>query len=490
MANCTRCGRQLPPFSFKKICQWCVQHEAAQRDDGDDNEKQVVLPAPWLRQRSQPAISLTQILFGANIAVFLAMALASGTITNDFPGQTLVAFGANYGPYTLSGQWWRILAYMFLHGGIWHIVFNMWCLWDLGALCEQLYGRWTFFCIYLLTGVAGGLASVAWNPGVLSVGASGAIFGLAGALAASFYLGEFSIPRYAIQHTLRSLVFFIGFNVLFGVGYNLVTGANAGGIDNACHAGGLVSGAILGALVARLAPHPDAPSRRIAVLGLIAVVLVAFGLGIREWRGRPMRVAFALNNIQEHGGDSLAKLKELARQEPNSPEAHQELAAAYFDHQQFGEAATEFKRVVELLPKDPGARYNLGLAYLGGNRLDDAKASFSDILRQDANNYRGHYGLGLVLLEQGQYQGALEEFKRVDQSGKTVNGLYFEIGRCYSHLKMYDDAIAAYSKEKEKTGDDPDLENALAEAYQAKGMTQQADEARNKAAQLRSGAAR
>ena len=143
-----------------------------------------------------------------------------------------------------------------------------------------------------------------------------------------------------------------------------------------------------------------------------------------------------------------------------------------------------------MLPKDPGARYNLGLAYLGGNRLDDAKATFSDILRQDANNYRGHYGLGLVLLEQGQYQPALDEFKKVDQSGKTVSVLYFEIGRCYSHLKMYDDAIAAYSKEKEKTGDDPDLENALAEAYQAKGMTQQAEEARNKAAQLRSGATR
>ena len=56
------------------------------------------------------------------------------------------------------------LTYMFLHGGLMHIAFNMWCLWDLGALAESLYGRWTFGAIYLITGIGRGLASVAWNP--------------------------------------------------------------------------------------------------------------------------------------------------------------------------------------------------------------------------------------------------------------------------------------------------------------------------------------
>ena len=128
---------------------------------------------------------------------------------------------------------------MFLHGGVMHIAFNMWCLWDLGQLCESLYGRWTFAGIYFITGIAGGVGSLAWNPLGSSVGASGAIFGLAGALIASFYLGEFSLPKMAIQATLKSLVFFVGFNVLFGSMFP--------GIDNACHAGGLLSGLILGA---------------------------------------------------------------------------------------------------------------------------------------------------------------------------------------------------------------------------------------------------
>ncbi len=160
-----------------------------------------------------------------------------------------------------------------------HIAFNMWCLWDLGRLCESLYGRWTFAAIYLITGVAGGLASVAWNPRVLSVGASGAIFGLAGALIASFYLGEFSLPRVAISGTLRSLVIFAVFNLGFG---QLV-----GGIDNACHIGGLVSGLILGALIARLAPQHDAPLRRATVVGVVALAVLAAGLGVRAMARRP-----------------------------------------------------------------------------------------------------------------------------------------------------------------------------------------------------------
>jgi len=482
MANCSRCGRQLPPFTFRKICQWCVQHEAAQR--GEESETQVVQPMPWV-QRGQSTISLTQILFGANVAVFIAMALASGSITSDFPGKVAVSFGANYGPYTLSGEWWRLFTYMFLHAGIWHIVFNMWCLWDLGALCEQLYGRWTYLCIYLVTGIAAGLTSVAWNPGVLSVGASGAIFGLAGALAASFYLGEFSIPRFAIQHTLRSLMFFIGFNVVLGIGYNVFLGGNLGYIDNACHAGGLVSGAILGALIAKLAAHGDAARRRVAVLGVVAVVIATAGFGVREWRGRPMRIARALSELQEHGGDPVAQLKELVRQEPNSTQAHAELAQAYFERRQFGDAAAEFKRVVELVPGNEGARFNLGLAYLNNKQLQEATNTFGQIAQQDTKGALGHYGLGLVLLEQDQYQGALDEFKTAAASGRAIEGLYYEIGNCYAKLKQYDDAIAAYQKERGSVGDDPDLENALADVYQAKGMTQQAQEARSRAAQLK-----
>lgn len=280
MANCIRCGRQLPSFSLKKICQWCVQHEAAQRGEESDDVKQQVMPAPWAR-RAESTITLTQVLLGANVAVFLAMALASGSVV-EFPGQIAVRVGANYGPYTLSGEWWRLITYMFLHGGILHIAFNMWCLWDLGALCESLYGRWTYAAIYLITGIAGGLGTVIWNPGALTVGASGAIFGLCGAMIASFYLGEFSLSGIAIGGTLRSLIIFAVFNLFFGGMF--------GGIDNACHIGGLVSGLAIGAVIAKIAPHHEHNGRRVGVFLVSAVLLAVCAAVLAHHYGLPLRL--------------------------------------------------------------------------------------------------------------------------------------------------------------------------------------------------------
>ncbi len=481
MANCIRCGRQLPAFTFKKICPWCVQHEAAQRGEDGDDAKQVVMPAPWVR-KSESTITLTQVLVGANVALFVAMCvatyLATGTISMEFSGQIEAHFGANFGFDTLTGQWWRLLTYMFLHGGFLHIAFNMWCLWDLGRLCESLYGRWTFAAIYLMTGVGGGLASVAWNPRVLSVGASGAIFGLAGALIASFYFGEFSLPRVALQGTLRSLLFFAGFNLFFG--------AVVPGIDNACHLGGLVSGLILGTLIARAAPEHGA--RRAAVLTVVALGLVAAGLGVRSWRGGPMRMARAYESLAERDPErGIAQLQAIVRQSPNSAEAHFALAQAYITQEKYPQAEAEFKRVLELRPQESAARLDLGLVLLHEKRPEDAKSVFAEILARDANDADAHYGTGLALAEEEKYQAAIDEFKKAARLSSQIRGVYSEIGQAYAKLNMYDEAIASYLQEKEKYGDDPDVETGLAEAYQAKGMTQQADAARNKAAQLKSG---
>jgi rhomboid protease GluP len=469
-------------MTWKKICQWCVQHEAAQRGEvSDENVRQPVIRRPWVRSHS--SISLTQILFGANVAVFLAMMLSSGdplafaNPTHEFSPQVSIHYGANFGPLTLSGDWWRLLTYMFLHGSLLHIGFNMWCLWDLGALCESLYGRWTYAAVYVITGVAGGLASIGWNPGVWSVGASAAIFGLAGALIASFYLGEFSLPGIAIKGTLRSLLFFAGFNLLFGSMFP--------GIDNSAHVGGLVTGLILGALIARLAAH-DA-WRRASVLGVMTLALVGAGWGVSQWRGGRMRMARASGALDLNPGDSLQRLESRARKDPNSAPAHFGLAQAYFTNQQFSQAEAEFKRGLELQPQNSDARFDLGITYLNERRPDEAKAEFTQILVQDAKSADAHYGLGLVLAEQGNDEAAVEEFKTAAALPSKLSGIYYEMGRSYTKLKRYDDAIAAFSKEREQSGDAPELESALADAYQAKGMTQQAQEARDKAAKLKSG---
>ena len=459
----------------KKICRWCVQHEAAQRGELDDDAPQPVMAVPWVRHES--SISLTHILFGANIAVFLAMALASGSIM-DFSGQVMVRFGANFGPFTLSGQWWRLLTYMFLHGGLMHIAFNMWCLWDLGALCESLYGRWTYAAIYLITGIAAGLASVGWNPGVLSVGASGAIFGLAGALISSFYLGEFSLPSVAIGGTLRSLLFFVGFNVLFG---RLVPG-----IDNACHAGGLVSGLIVGALIARVAPQHDQPLRRVGILLFTVLIVGGSGLGIQRWRGSGIHFGSAID-AQKNVDRMIGELQKRVQQSPQDVSAHYTLAHAYFAKGQFPEGESELKRVLELQPQNTKARLELGAVDLRQEQPKEAQEEFTKVVAQEPDNAPAHAALGVALAEQGNHEAAINEYKTALRLEPKARGVYYRMGVSQAQLKEYDEAIASYSKEKDENGDDAELENALAEAYQAKGMTQQAQDARNKATQLESG---
>jgi len=357
-----------------------------------------------------------------------------------------------------------------------HIAFNMWCLWDLGALCESLYGRWTYAAIYLITGVAAGLASVGWNPGTLSVGASGAIFGLAGALIASFYLGELSVPRVAIQGTLRSLLFFVGFNVLFGTMMS--------GIDNAAHGGGLVSGLILGALIARLAPQQDNVGRRAVVLIFMVLIVGSAAFGIHRWRGSGIHFGRSGVDARENVDRMIGELQKKVKQSPQDASAHYALAHAYFTNGQFPEGEGELKRVLDLQPQNIRARMDLGAAYLDHEQPKEAQEQFTHVIAQDPNHVGAHAGLGVALADQGNHAAAIDEYKNALRLKPKTRGVYYRMGISQAELKQYDDAIDSYSKEKDESGDDAELENALADAYQAKGMTSQAQEARSKAEQM------
>ncbi len=472
MANCIRCGRQLPAISFREICQWCVRHEAAQRGEEEEDAIQPVMAAPWVQRES--TVSVTQVLLGANVMVFLAMAAASGPSLN-FTNEVAIHFGANFGPLTLSGQWWRLVTYMFLHGGLFHIAMNMWCLWNLGALCESLYGRWTYAAIYLLTGVAGGLASVGWDPRVPSVGASGAIFGLTGALIASFALGEFSLSGISIQGTRNSLLFFVGFNLFLGRMFP--------GIDNACHIGGLVSGLIVGALIALLAPQHDRPLRRAGILLFMVLILAGSALGIRRWRG------FANFSSAMTAQQSIDRMIDVfqkkVQKNPQDASAHYALARAYFAKRQFSQGENELRRVLELQPQNMQARRDLGAAYLSQSQPQEAHAEFANWLTQEPNNAEAHVWLGMALSAEQNPGAAIAQYETALKLDPQAEGVYFKMGMAQAQLKKYDDAIASYLKEREQGDDDPGLETALADAYEAKGMQQQAQEARNKAAQLK-----
>jgi len=190
---------------------------------------------------------ITTTLVGMNVAVYVAMVL-TGVSPVEPTIPRLLKWGANWGPLSLGAEPWRMLASNYVHGGIIHIALNMWCLWNLGSLAEQVFDPWTYVLTYTVCGLAGSIASLWWHPLAVGVGASGAIFGLAGALIAALYLGHLPISKQAIQGTLKSLVAFAGYNLFFG--------AVVRGIDNSAHIGGLLAGLAIGAVLAK---HLTAP---------------------------------------------------------------------------------------------------------------------------------------------------------------------------------------------------------------------------------------
>jgi len=177
---------------------------------------------------------ITPLIIDLNILIFLAMALSGINILMPDP-ESIIHWGANCRPYTLSGQWWRLITNCFLHYGIIHLLMNMYALWSIGILLEPQLGKLRFASTYVLTGFAASLTSLGWHELSISVGASGAIFGMYGLFLALLTTKLFE------KSARISLLISIGVFVM----YNLLMGMKPG-IDNAAHIGGLLSGIIVG----------------------------------------------------------------------------------------------------------------------------------------------------------------------------------------------------------------------------------------------------
>lgn len=149
MANCTTCGRELPIFSggseASNLCPDCRRRESSTPAFPSAESWPTVQP----RRQATIArrfVSLTTLLVGANVAVFVLMAL-TGVSLLEPTSQQLLKWGANWEPLSLGRQPWRLLTSNYLHIGIIHLFFNMWCLLNLGALAERVFDRWTYLLV-------------------------------------------------------------------------------------------------------------------------------------------------------------------------------------------------------------------------------------------------------------------------------------------------------------------------------------------------------
>ena len=186
-------------------------------------------------------LSATNVLVAINIVAYI-WEITTGALTNNL---TLVQHGAIYGPLVLRGEWWRIITGAFLHGGLLHIALNMFALFQVGTFLEMLVGSRRMLAVYFISMIGSGIAVVLFSHDAVTVGASGAIFGIFGALVAiGLRLGPRG--RGLVQQTLPIVL--INLAITFTVPIISVAG----------HLGGLVCGFLTGLVL--VAMH-QAPAR-------------------------------------------------------------------------------------------------------------------------------------------------------------------------------------------------------------------------------------
>lgn len=247
---------------------------------------------------------ITPILIDLNILLFLAMTISGVNILLP-DSDSLLKWGANFRPQTLNGEWWRLLSCCFLHIGILHLLLNMYALLYIGLLLEPILGRIRFLAAYLITGIASSVASLWWHELIISAGASGAIFGMYGLFLA--LLTTDILPKTARKALMVSIVIFVGYNLMNGV---------KGGIDNAAHIGGLLSGLAIGYAFVPSLKQPDNRSLRNSVIGIIAFIVLAASAGI--YKSLPNDVVRYDEEMQKFANNESLAL-EVFRMSENTP---------------------------------------------------------------------------------------------------------------------------------------------------------------------------
>ena len=218
------CGRLAPTHM-------AIQPEVPQ----DDAATRTAVATPRLSLKDWFRCA-TIVLIALNMLMFLMMVLQGVSVFNP-TADNVLRWGADYGPLTLHGQWWRMLVSTFLHFGLIHLLFNMFVLFNIGLFLEGLADRVPFVVLYLVCGLGGSAASLAWHPSIVSAGASGAIFGLYGALLGFLVRHRGSIPAESLASLRKGALTFLGYNLLYGL---------RPGVDMAAHLGGLATGFVLG----------------------------------------------------------------------------------------------------------------------------------------------------------------------------------------------------------------------------------------------------
>jgi rhomboid protease GluP len=356
-------------------------------------------------QRYWPIATLA--ILALNGLVFGLETLAGGSKN---PG-ILLDFGASYGPYFRRGEYWRLVMPMLLHIGWLHLLVNSYALYILGPILERVYGYGRYATIYVATGIGSALLSMTISNNI-AAGASGAIFGVAGAMLVTGYLHRDVIPPRWGRAFGRGMIPFIVVNLAFGYSVR--------GIDNWGHLGGLASGVLLALVIAPpgndLLPGEIAepPSQAIVALPL-AVVLLAMAA-----TGDHYRTSQAVSRLLAEGARfeaaqqydrALQSFQEAARRAPRDERPHQQLGALYLAQRKYDQAIGEFEAAERVSPGDPQSRLELGMAYRLKGDLTRAQQIFEAVLGKNPQTAEGQRLLADLYADQKLYGDAIAHYQ-------------------------------------------------------------------------------
>jgi membrane associated rhomboid family serine protease len=317
---------------------------------------------------SESSFSLvTYILIAVNVLTFIVMlsyktyviGAFNTPISGNFDVQQLLNFGANYGPYTIGGQYWRLVSSLFLHQDAVYLAWNLVFLWGLGLTIERSFGRVTTLSVYLLSGVGASVAAIQVHPTLTSQGASGAVAGMAG-----FAIAAIAGVRNGLTPIRRFLA--VGLVVVVALEIVALSLRPLGGVDNATHIAGFLIGVAVG-LSTRwvLSALPLKRNFRwwSCIGSVAATIAVTFGLIVHM---RVDLIELHKGQIALDGNNPAAAVPHLQKfvlANPRDAIGHSELGYAYTHLNRLEEAANEYRYVLEVDPKNVSAQYDLARVY-------------------------------------------------------------------------------------------------------------------------------
>ncbi|HEY9777973.1 MAG TPA: rhomboid family intramembrane serine protease [Planktothrix sp.] len=422
----------------------------------------------WLRVTKKPFA--VQALVCINTLVFAAMAGISGIRSLFIPSsQVLLHFGASSGASTIvDGEFWRIFSSAFVHIGFLHLMMNCYVIWDVGPLVEKLYGARKFITIYLGAALGAALTSLMIDPTVVSAGASGAIFGLFGALVAFFWQHREKFPLGFLKLHAKILVIFILYGIVFG--------ALMQGVDNAAHIGGLITGFVVGLALLPVVPGELSYSTRdtlvtaalhVCLLGFLAadcksIAVNGAVIGDAAYqqavellqKQRPARAMPYLNQaaalmpqvasvrrdraraLDQLGRrhEALTDCNEAIKLEPNNKTGFMVRAAILHNTGDEAGCINDLSTVVKIDPNEAMAYNNRAWSYDAMGDYNHALADSDKAISLDRNNATFYDTRAVALRMANRCEAALKDLSKAKMLKRTDGAYYFHSAQVYDKL--------------------------------------------------------